>query len=85
MTIPALDAPSGLDTSTGAASSHCTHATATLTLALPKIGLLTPAAKAWVGDLYLADIGVPPELYAQPSLGLKVAPNFAADWIVRVE
>lgn len=83
--IFALDAPAGLDTSTGAASSHCIHATATLTLALPKIGLVTPAAKAWTGDLYLADISVPPELYARPSLGLKVAPIFADDSIVHVE
>jgi NAD(P)H-hydrate epimerase len=83
--ILALDAPSGLNASTGAASSHSIRATATLTLALPKIGLLTPPAKAWVGELYLADISVPPELYARPSLGLTVGPIFADDSIVRVE
>ncbi len=57
----------------------------TLTLALPKIGLVTPAAQAWVGELYLADISVPPELYALPSLGLTVGPIFADDSIIRVE
>ena len=83
--ILALDAPSGLDTSTGAAGVPCMRATMTLTLALPKLGLLTPAAQAVVGELYLADIGVPPELYAEPSLNIKVGAIFAADSIVRVE
>jgi NAD(P)H-hydrate epimerase len=36
-----LDAPSGLDTTTGRPADPCIQATATLTLALPKRGLLT--------------------------------------------
>ena len=83
--ILALDAPSGLDTSTGTAGVPCIVATVTLTLALPKLGLLTPAAQAVVGELYVADIGVPPELYAEPSLGIKVGAIFTADSVVRVE
>ena len=83
--ILSLDAPSGLDTTTGATSSRSIRATATLTLALPKIGLTTPTAKARVGKLYVADISVPPELYARPSLGLTVGPIFADDSIIRVE
>jgi NAD(P)H-hydrate epimerase len=43
--------------------SPCIQAIATLTLALPKIGLLQEHARTYVGDLYLADISVPPELY----------------------
>jgi len=58
--ILALDFTSGLDTTTGIPGSPCIHASATLTLALPKTGLLAPAAKPFVGDLYLADISVPP-------------------------
>ena len=82
--ILALDAPSGLDTSTGRAGTPCVKATVTLTLALPKVGLLTQAAQAVVGELYVADIGVPPELYAEPSLRITVGAIFAADSIVRV-
>ena len=82
--ILALDAPSGLDTSTGAAGVPCMRATVTLTLALPKVGLLTAAAQSVVGELYVADIGVPPEVYAEPSLGIKVGVIFAADSILRV-
>ncbi len=35
-----------------------------------------------MGELYLADIGVPPQLYA--SLGLEVGPLFAQDEILRL-
>jgi len=82
--ILALDAPTGLDTTTGVPSERCIRADATLTLALPKTGLLQPGAKAWVGELVLADIGVPPELYAAPTLGLRVRSPFGEDTIVRV-
>ena len=81
--ILALDAPSGLDTTTGAAGDPCIRATATLTLALPKVGLLSPAARPVVGDLYLADISVPPELYRR--LELDIDPIFGEDTIVRIE
>ena len=80
--ILALDTPSGLDPTTGRPGSPCVRATATLTLALPKAGLLAPAARPYVGDLYLADIGVPPELYRQ--LGIEVDRWFESDSIVPV-
>ncbi len=83
--ILALDAPSGLNTTTGAPSSACIHAAATLALALPKAGLVQPAARACVGELYLADISVPPELYGAPSLGLDVQSPFAEDTLIRLE
>lgn len=82
--ILALDAPSGLDTTTGTPAPVCIRAAATLTLALSKTGLLTPDAKPFVGELYLADISVPPELYAAPSLGLQVTSPFGADTIVKL-
>ena len=80
--ILALDAPSGLDTTTGTAAPVCIRASATLTLAQPKTGLLTPDAKPFAGELYLADISVPPDLYAAPSLGLQVTSPFGKDTIV---
>lgn len=62
--ILSLDLPSGLDATTGTVHDPCVRAAATLTLALPKAGLLYPEAQHHVGALYLADIGVPPLLYA---------------------
>jgi NAD(P)H-hydrate epimerase len=80
--VLALDIPSGLDGDTGAASEPTIRAVTTLTLALPKAGLLQPAARAWVGDLYVADISVPEVAYRR--LGLSVGPIFARADIVRV-
>lgn len=80
--VLALDTPSGLDAGSGAVYRPAIAATATLTLALPKAGLLTPEAAPYVGELYLADIGVPPQLYT--GLGLEVGPIFAQDEIIRL-
>jgi NAD(P)H-hydrate epimerase len=82
--VLSLDAPSGVDTTTGHVHEPAVQAAATLTLALPKAGLQTDEARPYVGDLYLADIGVPSGLYARPSLGLDVDPIFATQEIVRV-
>lgn len=80
--ILALDAPSGLDTTSGLPGKPCIKAAATLTLALPKSGLLTPQAKDVVGELYLADISVPPELYRH--LGVEVPNLFEVDSILKI-
>lgn len=81
--ILSLDTPSGLDVTSGTAHEPAIRAAATLTLALPKQGLLSPDAKQFVGDLYLAEISVPPELYA--NMGIVVPPLFAESDIIRVE
>jgi NAD(P)H-hydrate epimerase len=57
--ILALDAPSGVDTTTGMIFDPAIKATATITLALLKAGLRAPGVAAYVGQLYLADISVP--------------------------
>jgi NAD(P)H-hydrate epimerase len=82
--VLALDVPSGLDTSSGTIYDPAIRATATMTLALPKVGLLAETAVSHVGELYLADISVPPALYANPSLQLEVGPIFAASDILRI-
>ncbi len=82
--VLALDAPSGLDTTTGTVFDPAIRAAATMTLALPKEGLRAPGVEKNVGELYLADISVPPALYAEPALGLEVGPVFARSEIVRV-
>jgi NAD(P)H-hydrate epimerase len=81
-TVLSLDAPSGLDTSSGHLYTPCVNATATMTLAMPKAGLLAPEARPAVGRLYLADIGVPPQLYTH--LDLDVPPLFAAGMVLEV-
>ncbi len=80
--VLALDTPSGLNTTTGVPGNPCIGATATMTLALPKIGLRTPDAAVYVGDLYLADISVPPQLYAR--MGVEIPPIFFHHTIVKI-
>ena len=82
--ILALDTPSGLDLTTGKALSPTIRATATMTLALPKQGLLEPDAREYVGELYLADISVPPELYAD-AFGILVPELFYKNTLMRVQ
>jgi len=56
--VLSLDIPSGTDATTGENPGQAVRPYQTLTLALPKAGLFeTP------GELYLADIGLPPELF----------------------
>jgi len=81
--IIALDAPSGLDPTTGTAFDPCIRAHATLTLALPKVGLLRDDARAFVGELYVADIGVPASVYR--TMKLEIPEIFSEAEIVRVQ
>jgi NAD(P)H-hydrate epimerase len=81
--ILSLDMPSGLHPDTGEAAEPSIRAAATLTLALPKTGLLTDAGRARTGDLYLADIGLPAALYRR--IGLAMDTPFAMGRIVRLE
>ena len=82
--ILALDLPSGLDATRGQPHPPTIEAEATMTLALPKTGLRTDAARPYVGALYLADIGVPPALYAEPDLNFEVGPIFAQSTILHI-
>jgi len=62
--ILALDLPSGLDATTGRTPGAVIAPRWTMTLALPKTGLLPERA----GEIYLADIGIPQAVYHQMKL-----------------
>ena len=59
--IYAVDIPSGLNADDGSVATDATRAKLTTTLAVAKPGLLLDVAKPYVGELYVADIGVPVE------------------------
>jgi len=80
-----LDTPSGLDLSTGVIHAPAIKARATLTLALPKKGLYQEEVIHLRGELYLGDISVPVELYAEPSLGITLGPIFTESDVLRIE
>lgn len=78
--VLSLDVPSGFDAASGALRAPAIMADATITLALPKSGLCDCPA---TGALYLADISVPPALYARLSVPLAV-PGFGQGTILRL-
>jgi NAD(P)H-hydrate epimerase len=80
--ILSLDLPSGLNATTGKPGNPCIRASYTLTLALPKTGLKTKTGKEHVGELFLADIGLPPKLYSE--LGLEVGHIFEKERIIKI-
>jgi NAD(P)H-hydrate epimerase len=81
--VISVDVPSGLDADTGLAYAPTVQAQTTVTLGLPKPGLLTGDGRRLAGDVWVADIGMPFEAYAV--LGLQVPPNlFAAEDRVRL-
>ncbi len=57
--VLSVDVPSGLDADTGTAPGEAVHADATITFVRPKIGFASPAARDFLGDLSVADIGIP--------------------------
>lgn len=80
-----LDTPSGLDLTTGTIHKPTIKATATLTLALPKEGLFKEQVQDYRGNLFLGDISVPPQLYAEPSLKLEVSSDlFVKGDVIRI-
>lgn len=76
-----LEAPSGVDGFSGKCLTPYIQAAATLSLALPKVGLLNDEARLACGDLYVGDVGVPLSLYHE--VGLEVEPFFGRDPLLR--
>jgi NAD(P)H-hydrate epimerase len=58
----AVDIPSGLNADTGEVSEPCFRADATVTFVAPKVGFSAPKAREVLGQVEVADIGVPREL-----------------------
>lgn len=81
--VLSLDLPSGIDASTGQLPGVAVRASTTLTLALPKVGLRREPAVGYVGDLWLADIGIPPAVYAE-ALGIHLDTPFSTSDLVRL-
>ena len=78
-----MDSPSGLNATTGEFDKElCIRAFATMTLALPKTGLVQDNVKDCVGRLYVADISVPPKLYDE--IGINSEVIFIEKSIIRI-
>jgi NAD(P)H-hydrate epimerase len=71
--ILSLDVPSGMDATSGEVAGPVVVPRRTLTLALPKTGLCRLS-----GELYVADIGLPPEVFRR--VGIQVEPFFGQEY-----
>lgn len=63
--VISVDLPSGLNPDTGNPGTPTIRATATVTLAAPKRGMTNSAAQPYLGELYLACIGISAEIINQ--------------------
>lgn len=77
--IISLDIPSGIDANTGLARGIFIEADATITLALPKVGL----QKMKFGKIYLADIGIPKATFEM--VGLSYTSPYNNKYVVQLE
>lgn len=84
--VVAVDIPSGLHPDTGLNMSGnplgTVPAALTVTLALPKTGLLAESARPWVGEIVVADIGIPPSAY--DGMGIAAQHLYAPSDLVRI-
>ena len=80
--ILAVDLPSGMHPDTGEPLGITIRAAITVTLALPKRGLMTTRSRALVGELLLADIGIPPQAFDR--LGIETRGLFESGDLVRI-
>jgi len=78
--VLALDVPSGVDASSGESPGEHVRAATTMTLALPKTGLDVGA----VGDLWVADIGIPRSVLERAGIQQPPADLFARGYRVRL-
>ena len=70
--IVAADIPTGVDADTGTVADCAVTADFTVTMCLPKIGMVTPAAQEAIGSLTLVPIGIPYDYF-------KAMPDAAPD------
>jgi hydroxyethylthiazole kinase-like uncharacterized protein yjeF len=79
--VVALDLPSGLSADDGLKGA-CVTADVTVALGAPALGLSQRIVGPYVGDLYLADLGIPPAAWR--AVGVEPPAVFAAGPLVRL-
>jgi len=81
--VVALELPSGMAPDTGL-RGPCVTADVTVALGLPLVGLKAPITHAYVGDLYLADLGIPPVAWRAAGVTLSDPSPFERGPLVRM-
>lgn len=81
--VVSLELPSGMAADTGL-RGPCVTADVTVALGLPLVGLEAPITHAYVGDLYLADLGIPPAAWRAAGVTLTGRSPFDRGPLVRL-
>lgn len=76
----AIDVPTGLDATTGRATTPAFRAETTITIGYPKTGLVKQYSPAMVGELWVVDIGIPPRWWQSLQL---VSPDFSGQPLIQ--
>ncbi|MCK5833761.1 NAD(P)H-hydrate dehydratase [bacterium] len=76
----AVDNPTGTDADTGQVEGLAVPAIATVSLCLPKIGQLLSPTREFVGELFVADIGIPDEAISKGRAGLDLRMNTPSEF-----
>ncbi|MGD0218368.1 MAG: NAD(P)H-hydrate dehydratase [Desulfobaccales bacterium] len=76
--VLAVDLPSGLSADTGEALGVAVQAEVTVTCGWPKIGLVMASGRDYVGRLWQADLGMPPDLAREAQVSLAEARELRA-------
>ncbi len=71
--VVAIDVPTGLNCDTGSVDASTLSADATITFAFPKVGLFLFPGADYVGELIIADIGIPDKLSKDIALEVSTA------------
>lgn len=74
--ILSIDVPSGIDAATGDIKGACIKASTTVTLCLPKIGLIQNPGCEYVGKLITADIGIPADAIEKQNITTELIDHF---------
>ncbi|MFN0096713.1 MAG: NAD(P)H-hydrate epimerase [Dehalococcoidia bacterium] len=80
--ILALDVPTGVSATSGQVYTPAIKACTTIALDLPKRGVIEAASREHVGELYLADLGIPATLYDR--MGIHSHDIFTEGPVIRI-
>ncbi len=70
--VVSVDCPSGIDSDTGRIEGVCIKADITVTMGLPKVGLFFYPGRSAVGELWVADIGIPASVIEAQTISASV-------------
>jgi len=73
----AVDVPTGVDSDSGVAAAQAFRADVTVTMGLPKVGLLLPPGASFAGEVAVADLGMPRALL-EGAAGVDLLDSFDA-------